>query len=588
MLLRSSLLILAAVPFAAQAQEEAARLHRLFADQHAGLMREAPELATDEGYPGYNDRWSDRSPDAIAAQKKHTLEWRGRLTAIDRAKLGAGDQLNYDLFRWMLDTDIEESRFPVEFLAVDAMGDGVHSMVPQVLQNAPARTVKDYDDAIARLQKTPALVDQNIALLREGIRTGITQPRIVMRDVPAQVDAILNQAPADSVMLKSFSNFPATIAPADQDRLRRQAAALVDGTVYPAFRKWRAFLLNDYIPHCRETIALSAVPDGAAWYRANVKRQTTTDLTPEQIHAIGQAEVKRIHGEMDKTMQSADFHGAFTGFVHFLRNDPRFYYTRAGDLVTGYRDICKRIDEQLPAMFGKLPRAPYGVEPMDAYYAPSQTTAFYQPGAVDGSRPGIYRVNTYKLDQRPKYEMEVLSMHESVPGHHLQIALAHELTDVPDFRRALVPTAFVEGWGLYSESLGYEMGFYKDPYARFGQLSYDMWRACRLVVDTGMHALGWSRQQAIDFMEANTALTETNIVAEVDRYIAWPGQADADKIGQLQIRELRTRAEQRLGANFDVRQFHDEVLSAGALPLSVLDTRVNSWIEEQTHAGSRN
>jgi uncharacterized protein (DUF885 family) len=487
-----------------------------------------------------------------------------------------------------VETEIEGDRFPSEFLAIDPLGGGVHSEVPQVLESAPARTVKDYEDAIARLKTAPVLVDQNIALLREGLRTGVTQPRVVMRDVPAQVDAILKQAPAESVLLKNFNNFPTSIPPADQDRLRREAAALVDGKVYPAFRNWRDFLVNEYIPHCRETIAFSAVPNGAAWYRANVKRQTTTDLTPEQIHAIGESEVKRIRAEMEKTIAAADFHGGFAEFVQFLRTDPRFYYTRADDLVTGYRDICKRIDEQLPRLFGKLPRTPYGVEPMDAYYAPSQTTAFYEPGSVDGSRPGIYRVNTYKLDQRPKYEMEVLSMHESVPGHHLQIALANELPDVPDFRKTLDPTAFVEGWGLYSESLGYEMGFYKDAYSRFAQLSYEMWRACRLVVDTGMHALGWTRQQAIDFMKANTALTETNIVAEVDRYIAWPGQADAYKIGQLKIRELRTKAEQRLGAKYDVRRFHDEVLSAGAIPLNVLETRVNSWIEEQARVTSGN
>lgn len=587
-MLRYVPLILAALPMAAYAQDEAARLHQLFADQHAWLMRHDPELATFEGYPGYNDRWSDRSPEAIAAAKKHTVELLPRLLAIDRAKLGPDDQLNFDLFRWMVETEIEGNRFPSELLAIDPLGGGVHSEVPQVLESAPARTVKDYEDAIARLTSAPALVDQNIALLREGLRTGVTQPRVVMRDVPAQVDAILKQAPAESVLLKNFNNFPASIPPADQDRLRREAAALVDGKVYPAFRTWRDFLVNEYIPHCRETIAFSAVPDGAAWYRANVKRQTTTGLTPEQIHAIGESEVKRIRAEMEKTLAAADFHGSFVEFVQFLRADPRFYYTRADDLVTGYRDICKRIDEQLPKLFGKLPRTPYGVEPIDAYYAPSQTTAFYDPGSVDGSRPGIYRVNTYKLDQRPKYEMEVLSMHESVPGHHLQIALAHELTDVPDFRKSLDPTAFVEGWGLYAESLGYEMGFYKDPYSRFAQLSYEMWRACRLVVDTGMHAMGWTRQQAIDFMKANTALTATNIVAEVDRYIAWPGQADAYKIGQLKIRELRTKAEQRLGAKFDVRRFHDEVLSAGAIPLNVLDTRVNAWIEEQARATTGN
>ncbi len=291
--------------------------------------------------------------------------------------------------------------------------------------------------------------------------------------------------------------------------------------------------------------------------------------------------MKRIRGDMEKTIGETGFHGSFDEFVQFLRTDPRFYYTDAEQLVTAYRDICKRIDEQLPKLFGKLPRTPYGVEPMDAYSAPSQTTAYYEPGTVDGAVPGIYRVNTYKLESRPKFEMEVLSSHESVPGHHLQIALSHELENVPEFRRQMGVTAFVEGWGLYSESLGYEIGLYKDPYSKFGQLSYEMWRACRLVVDTGMHALGWSRQQAIDFMKANTALTEQNIVVEVDRYISWPGQADAYKIGQLKIRELRTRAEQTLGPRFDERRFHDAVLGAGSLPLDILESRIDLWIASQ-------
>ena len=338
----------------------------------------------------------------------------------------------------------------------------------------------------------------------------------------------------------------------------------MDGTVYPAFRKFRDFLVKEYIPACRTSIGLSALPDGAAWYQHRVRVETTTTLTPQEIHDIGQSEVKRIHTAMEKTMRETGAQGTFYSFVRFLRTDPRFYYTKAEDLVTGYRDICKRTDAELPRLFGKLPRTPYGVKEMDAYNAPSQTTAFYEPGPVDGSASGTYCVNTYKLEARPKYEMEVLSMHESVPGHHLQIALAHEMGDQPEFRKDGDSTAFVEGWGLYAESLGYEMGFYKDPYSKFGQLSYEMWRACRLVVDTGMHTMGWTRQQSIDFMKSNTALTEQNIIAEVDRYIGWPGQATAYKIGQLKIRGLRTEAEQKLGAKFDERRFHDVVLGAGA------------------------
>ncbi len=542
-----------------------------------------PESATMDGFAGQNDRWTDMSRAAIEARRHHPDDNLKVLNSIDRARLTPEDQLNYDLFRWQTERDIEGERFPEEYLGVlDPLGGGVHSMVPMVLQHSPTATVKDYEDEIARLRKVGQVVDQNIALLKEGLAKGITQPRIVLRDIPAQVDTLLNEKPSESVLLKSFRNFPSSISAADQDRLRRTAQSLIDGEVYASFRKFRDFLTKDYIPQCRESIALSSLPDGQAWFRYRTKLRTTTDLTPQQIHEIGESEVKRIRANMEKTIGETGFHGSFDEFVQFLRTDPRFYYTDAGQLVTAYRDICKRIDEQLPKLFGKLPRTPYGVEPMDAYSAPSQTTAYYEPGTVDGRIPGIYRVNTYKLESRPKFEMEVLSSHESVPGHHLQIALSHELENVPEFRKQLETTAFVEGWGLYSESLGYEIGLYKDPYSKFGQLSYEMWRACRLVVDTGMHSLGWTRQRAIDFMKANTALTEQNIVVEVDRYISWPGQADAYKIGQLKIRELRTRAEQKLGTRFDERKFHDVVLGEGALPLAILEQRVDAWIASQS------
>lgn len=574
--------ITALLAFPTFAQDDSARLQKLFDDDHAWIMRNHPEAATFGGFPGQNDRWTDMSATALAARRRHPDEVLLLLKTIDRSRLHDDDQLNYDLFRWQTERAIEGERFPEEYLnALDPLEGGVHSEVPMVLEHSPTRDLRDYEDEIARLKTVDVLVDQNIALLREGLSKGITQPKIVLRDIPAQIDRLLQDAPSQSVLLKNFHQFPASVSAADQERLRREANALVDGEVYPAFRKYRDFLAKDYIPNCRETIGMSALPDGAAWYRYRTKIRTTTALTPEQIHEIGMKEVKRIRAEMDQTIQQTGFKGSFDEFVHFLRTDPRFYYTKPEELVMGYRDICKRIDGQLPKLFGKLPRTPYGVEEIDAFYAPSQTTAFYEPGPVDGSRSGTYRVNTYKLDSRPRFEMEVLSSHESVPGHHLQIALAHELENVPDFRRQMGVTAFVEGWGLYSESLGYEIGLYKDPYSKFGQLSYDMWRACRLVVDTGMHSMGWTRQQALDFMKANTALTEQNIVVEVDRYISWPGQADAYKIGQLKIRELRTRAEQTLGAKFDERHFHDAVLGAGALPLDVLDKRIDIWIAAQ-------
>lgn len=561
---------------------DAARLHQLFESDWAWQMRAYPELATFSGYPGQNDRWTDLSPAAMEARRRHPQEILDALHSIDRAQLSPQDQLNYDLFFWKAQRDTDGLAFPSEYLQIDPLEGGVHSQVPMVLEQAPARTVKDYEDALARLDAVPLLVDQNIALLNAGIEHHITQPKIALRDMPAQVDRILNTQPSESVLLDLFKNFPPGIDARDRERLRRRAAAEVDGVVYPAFRKYRDFLAKQYIPNCRDSIGLSDLPNGPAWYRYRLRVQTTTELTPEEIHAIGLREVKRIRAEMEKTIAAAGFKGSFDAFVKFLRTDPRFYYRRPGDLVTGYRDICKRTDGELPRLFAKLPRTPYGVKEIDAYNAPSQTTAFYEPGPVDGSKSGTYRVNTFNLASRPKFEMEVLSMHESVPGHHLQIALEHELENVPEFRKQLDPTAFTEGWGLYAESLGYEMGFYRDPYSRFGQLSYDMWRACRLVVDTGMHSMHWTRQRAIDFMTANTALTAQNIEVEVDRYISWPGQATAYKIGQLKILELRKLAEQKLGASFDVRKFHDAVLGAGSIPLDVLERHITAWLAEQT------
>jgi uncharacterized protein (DUF885 family) len=336
-----------------------------------------------------------------------------------------------------------------------------------------------------------------------------------------------------------------------------------------------------YLPACRDSIAVTALPNGAASYAFHVRWQTTTDLTPRQIHQIGLGEVQRIRAEMDKVMASTGFKGSFHEFTEFLRNDPRFYFDRAQDLIDAYKIVAKSVDPELVHEFGKLPRNQYGVIPIPDFKAPSQTTAYYQPGAPAAGRPGYYFVNTYHLRARPKWEMEALSLHEAVPGHHLQLSLAQELDSVPEFRKHVGYSAFVEGWALYSESLGEELGLYKDPYSKFGQLSYEMWRAVRLVVDTGMHSMGWSREQAIQFFKDNTGKADQDITVEVDRYIVWPGQALAYKIGQLKIRELRTRAEMQRGGKFNVRTFHDAVLENGALPLSVLEPHVKAWLANQ-------
>ncbi|HET8966899.1 MAG TPA: DUF885 domain-containing protein, partial [Candidatus Acidoferrum sp.] len=382
-------------------------------------------------------------------------------------------------------------------------------------------------------------------------------------------------------LLQAFTEFPLSVGEADRTRLMARAKQIYSTSIRPAFLKLHDYVANAYLPACRDSIAVTALPNGAASYAFHVRWQTTTNLTPQQIHEIGLAEVKRIRAEMDKVIASIDFKGSFHDFTEFLRADKRFYFDKPEDLVNAYKIVAKSIDPQLAHEFGKLPRNQYGVTPIPDFKAPSQTTAYYQPGAPTAGRPGYYFVNTYHLEARPKWEMEALSLHEAVPGHHLQISLAQELEDVPEFRKHVGYSAFVEGWALYGESLGDELGLYKDPYSKFGQLSYEMWRAVRLVVDTGMHTMGWTREQAIQFFKDNTGKTDQDITVEVDRYIVWPGQALAYKIGQLKIRELRTAAEQKLGARFNVRAFHDAVLENRALPLSVLVPRVRHWIDAQ-------
>lgn len=556
---------------------DAERLRRLLELDWRHTLADNPELATEVGYPGLNDRWSDLSPDAIERRKR---EWQSPLAvlhSIRRAKLGANDQLNYDLFKYNLDQAVAGNRFPEELMPVNQLG-GVQQDLAKIFEIAPRATLKDYRDMVARLRTADRVVDQTLVLLRKGLAAGLTPPRITLRDVPQQVKNQMADDLETNPLLEPFKQFPAAISSADREALRAEASAALKEKLIPAFARLHEFLVNEYLPKSREGIACVDLPDGKAWYAHKARVSTTTRLTPEQIHELGLSEVQHIRGEMEKVIAESGFKGSFGEFQIFLRTDPRFFYTNKDELIRGYRDICKRADPELAHLFGTLPRLPYGVLPVPAYAEESQTTAYYQPGSPDAGRPGNYFANAYALNTRPKWEMEALSLHESVPGHHLQIALAQELTGVPEFRKHGGHTAFVEGWGLYAESLGYEMGFYQDPYTKFGQLVYEMWRAIRLVVDTGMHTKGWSRQQAIDYFLANASKNEHDITVEVDRYIVWPGQALAYKIGQLKIKELRAYATRELGANFDVRQFHDQVLGNGSLPLDVLEQRIKSWV----------
>jgi uncharacterized protein (DUF885 family) len=558
---------------------ESERLRKLFDLFWEYQMHASPEYATFVGFPGLNDRWSDLSPESIEFGRRLDRTLETALTSIDRARLTPAEQVNYDLALHHLEEGIEGEKFHGEYLLINQMG-GLQQNIPQLLSIMPAGSVEDYANIIARMRGVPTVVDQTIALLDRGLQEGITPPRVTLRDVPGQVQSLLVDDPLKSPMLKAFQKFPGSIAAADRERLTRDAVQAFDERVVPAVRKLHGYLANTYLPASRETIAMGDLPNGKAWYAYRARASTTTRLTPEQIHQIGLAEVKRIRGQMDAVIAATGFKGSFEEFCKFLRTDPRFFYDKPEDLLTGYRDIAKRIDPELVKLFGRLPRLPYGVIPVPAYAEKSQTTAYYEEGSLAAGRPGEFNANTYDLKSRPKWEMEALTSHEAVPGHHLQISIAQELEGVPEWRKHDDYTAFVEGWGLYSESLGGEIGLYKDPYSRFGQLTYEIWRAIRLVVDTGMHTMGWTRQQAIDYFKANSAKAEHDIEVEVDRYIVWPGQALAYKIGELKIKEMRAYAEKELGPKFDVRAFHDHVLGNGAVPLDLLEKNITAWVAE--------
>ncbi|MBW8878218.1 MAG: DUF885 domain-containing protein [Acidobacteria bacterium] len=565
---------------------ESARLQKLFDLSWEFTMHASPEFATFVGYPGLNDRWSDSSFEAIEFGRALNPKILKALDSIDRSKLTPAEQVNYDLAHRRVERGMEGSKFHGEYLQINQVS-GPHQEIPQLLAAMPVNNVKDYENVIARLKGIPTVIDQTIALLNKGLMEGITPPRVTLRDVPAQVGNLLVDDPLKSPLLRAFQKFPASIPAAEQERLKGEAVKAFDERDVPAFRKLQSYLANTYLPASRDTIAMGDLPNGKAWYAFNVRNRTTTNLTPEQIHQIGLSEVKRIRKQMDDLIAATGFKGSFEEFLTFLRTDPRFFYDKPEDLLTGYRDIAKRIDPGLVKLFGRLPRLTYGVIPVPSYSEKSQTTAYYDNGSLAAGRPGYFYANTYDLKSRPKWEMEALTLHEAVPGHHLQLSIAQELENVPEWRRHDDYTAFVEGWGLYAESLGGDLGLYEDPYSKFGQLTYEVWRAIRLVVDTGMHDMGWTRQQAIDYFKANAAKTEHDIEVEVDRYIVWPGQALAYKLGELKIKELRAYTEKELGPKFDVRAFHDHVLGNGALPLDLLEKNVKAWVAEEKAKGGK-
>jgi uncharacterized protein (DUF885 family) len=414
--------------------------------------------------------------------------------------------------------------------------------------------------------------------MRAGISANRVLPAVVLVGWEAGVDAQILDTPARSELYSPFVEFPSTVPEAEHAPLRKQAKTAIITVVVPAYKRFRAFMADEYVPHTRDTIGASALPHGRDFYRHRVRMFTTTDLTPDEVHQLGLAEVKRIRVEMEQVMADVEFDGDFAEFLKYLREEPRFYAETPAELMKEVAFILKEIDGQLPSLFGKLPRMSYGIREVPDYVAPRTTAAYYWPPNGDGTKAGFYYVNTYNLKSRPFYNLEALSFHEAVPGHHLQLALQQELEGVPPFRRFSDFTAFVEGWALYAERLGLEAGFYQDPYSNFGRLTMEMWRACRLVVDSGMHYFGWTREQAIKLLAENTALAMHDIESEVDRYIAWPGQALAYKVGELKIRELRKLAEDQLGTRFDIREFHDVVLASGAVPLDIFEANVKAWL----------
>jgi len=566
-----------------------ASLRDYLADDWRKWMTEYPELATSFGLPGLNDRWTDDSLPGIERRTRHLSESLASLRALDPERLPRRERTHYELYRSLLENAEAGLRFgldPLPFqlgvphnlrLPLNQM-EGIHLTASDTLEIQPRDGPADYDDLVARLNALGTAVDQNVALLEAGRRQGSLPHRVAIRGVPDQVRGLIPEDPLKSPLLHAFTAFPSRVTDSARLLLVAQARKAYSERIVPALERLHQYLVSTYLPACRETPGASDLPDGSDLYSYLVRWETTTGLTPKEIHDIGTAEVRRIRTAMEELMRKTGFVGTYPEFLKFLRSDDRFFCPTPEALLDRYRVIAKRIDPGLAHEFGRLPRLPYGVLPVPEFRAASSPTAYYMPGAPATGRPGTFFANTYDLRARPTWEMEGLTLHEAVPGHHLQIALAQEVEDLPDFRKFTGPTAFIEGWGLYAESLGDELGMYEDPYSKMGQYTYDMWRSIRLVVDTGIHALGWSRDRAIEFFRENAGKSEVDIAVEVDRYIVWPGQALAYKVGQLKIRELRTLAERELDGRFDVRRFHDCVLEEGAVPLGMLERRVRDWV----------
>ena len=571
-------------PTTAPAAGQAERLAAVYAEFWEENLRLNPIQATQIGDPRYNDQLPNSlSPEYRESLRELHQRFLDQARAIEPGGLSGQDRLSYDVFVRGREMDLEGLRYPQHLVPINQFNNLANqiAMLGSGTGAQPFKTVADYDAWIRRASRVPVVFDQAIANMREGMAKGIVQPKVLMEKVLPQLDQHIVAKASDSTLWGPIASFPPTFSAADKQRLTAEYTALIEKTLVPAHRKLRAFIADEYLPRCRDTIGLSALPGGPAWYAYRVRATTTTDLSPERIHQIGLSEVARIHGEMKAVMEQVGFKGSLKAFFASLKKNPAMYYKSEAELLGAYRDFRKTVEPLLPRLFEVRPKADFEIRPVEQFRAASAAGGQYQAPSEDGSRLGIFYVNTFDLKARPRWSLESLYLHEATPGHHFQIALQRELEELPRFRRFSGETAYNEGWGLYAESLGKELGVLTDPYMYFGALDAELWRAIRLVADTGIHAKGWTRKQVLDFMYANSPIEPTRAIAEAERFMAVPGQALAYKIGQLKIRELRTRAEKALGSSFDVRAFHTEVLKDGSIPLSILETKVDRWIAER-------
>jgi uncharacterized protein (DUF885 family) len=557
------------------------KLTQIFESFFYEMQKMSPELATYVGKTKeFNGKWTDHSEEAYLGRYETLKVYYEKLLEVNKEMLSPEDRLNYDLFEIDLKNSLDGYFFQIHYMPVDQLG-GIPLEVDSILMMMPTDTVQDYENVLSRLSRISIIIDQTIRLLQKGVQEGITPPQVALEKLPDCIEKMIPESLENSVFFQPFSNFSDEIDKFEQEKIKKQALQIIEKEIYPAYSILLTYLKSDYLPNCRQTIGASALPNGAAYYAYRIKTHTTTELSPEEIHQIGLNEVTRIQQEMLKILEEVAFSGTLSDYYEFLHTSPQFYYSEPEDLINGYKAITSYIDGQLSLLFNRMPLLPYEVVPVPAFAAEGQVGAYYMRGSLATGRPGRFFANTHDLKSRPKWQMESLSLHEAVPGHHFQISIAQEIEGLPEFRKYNNYTAYIEGWGLYSESLGSELGLYRSSENRFGRLIEEIWRAARLVIDTGMHALGWSREEAIAYMRETTGMGKREATTEVDRYIVWPGQALAYKVGELSFQRWRHEASEALGETFDIRAFHDMLLGQGALPLNICEEMVYRWIKDQ-------